>query len=68
LDVVVDSQVGRFDVDLDGEPLDGFTIPISPGPVAIAGTGSATDDTDFSGTVERVPARPTLCRDLASAR
>ncbi len=68
LDVVVDSQVGRFEVDLDGEPLDGFTIPISPGPVAIAGTGSATDDTDFSGTVERVPARPTLCRDLASAR
>jgi hypothetical protein len=68
LDVVVDSYAGRFDLELDGEPVDGFTIPINPGPVAIAGTDSATDATDFSGTVEHVPQPPTLCRELVSAR
>jgi len=68
LDVVVDSDAGRFDVALDGEPVDGFTVPISPGPVAVAGTDSATDDTDFSGTLEHFPSRPTLCRELVAAR
>lgn len=68
LDVVIDSHVGRFDLELDGERVDGFTVPISPGPVAIAGTDSATDDTDFSGSVTHVPERPTLCRELVSAR
>jgi hypothetical protein len=68
LDVVVDPHAGRFDLELDGEPVDGFTIPINPGPVAIAGTDSATSETDFSGTVEHVPERPTLCRELVSAR
>ena len=68
LDVVVDADAGRFDLELDGDPIDGFTVPISPGPVAIAGTDSGTDDTDFSGTVEQLPSRPTLCRDLVAAR
>ena len=68
LDVVVDSDAGRFDLALDGEPVVGLTVPISPGPVAIAGPDSATDDTDFSGTVEHVPSRPTLCRELVAAR
>jgi hypothetical protein len=68
LDVVVDPHVGRFDLALDGEPVDGFTIPISQGPVAIAGTDSATDTTDFSGTVEHVPTEPTLCRELVAAQ
>lgn len=68
LDVVVDPYVGRFDLTLDGELVDGFTIPIQTGPVAFTGSDAAPDGVDFGGTVEHVPARADLCHDLVSAR
>lgn len=67
LDVVVDANVGRFDLVLDDTLLEGLTVPIQPGPVAIAGVGAPTDDVDFSGRVAHQPAAPVLCPDLLAA-
>ncbi|HEX6311455.1 MAG TPA: hypothetical protein VF152_07480 [Acidimicrobiia bacterium] len=68
VDVVVDSVVGRFDLEVDGDPVFGFTTPVSAGPVVVAGTEGAGEAVDFGGTVEHVPATASLCRDLVAAR
>ncbi|MGQ0805129.1 MAG: hypothetical protein ACT4PI_14865 [Actinomycetota bacterium] len=64
VDLVYDnSRVGRLTIDVAGESLFSFNNLLAIGPVAVAGSDDPGAP-EFDGTVERLPTRTPLCREL----
>ncbi len=68
VDIVYDnSRVGRLTIDVDDKSLFSFNNLLAIGPVAVAGSDDPGAPA-FDGTVEPLPTRTPLCRELASKK